>query len=328
MPEGTALDSIARAGFQRALALDSILSPPLYHLAEMAIREGDLRTARRLADRLEATSPYRTISTQLTLMLRCAEEGPSAIPWVATGDTAAHGVLSAAQSMAPSPTLRDCAAAAADAVLRPGSENAWGALLVLQSVLLAEGRLDELRTLLQSERVAWLPASMLLLLDAIADPRLAAAADSVYDGLGTDFRAMQSSQLWLMLEWTSASGRTGDATAIAELLNERGTDGDRNAALLSGIAAAQRAVVTGTGNAPALLAALKPTANSGQLVWGLWESLIIERLARADLLIGGDSTEAARTILVDALSHRSVAELLFSPLRGRLLAELANTDRG
>jgi serine/threonine-protein kinase len=328
MPRGTGLDSIARDRFQRAFEMDSVLSPPLYHLAEMAIREGDLDTARRLAARLEAASPYRTISTQLTLMMRCAEEGPSAISWMTVADTAAHGVLSAAQAMAPSPALRDCAAAAADAVLRPNADRAWGALLVLQSVLLAEGRLDELRSLLQSERVELLPAGMLLVVDAIADPRLSPAADSVYDGLGTDFAARPSSHLWLMLEWASASGRTDDATAIAELLIERGAAGDRNAVLLSGIAAAHEAVATGDANAAALFAALRPTANSGELVWGLWEPLIIERLARADVLIARDSTEAARTILVDALSHRSVAELLFSPMRGRLLAELANTDRG
>lgn len=327
MPDRAGLDSLARTEFETARRLDSLFAPPLYHLAEMAIRSGELERARRLVDRLEAVSPDSVIEIQLDLMLQCATAGPATIDWTALTATDEYGVVSAAQAMAPSPALRPCASAAADAVVSNGSVRAWGGLLVLQSVLLADGRLDELRELLASDRVANLPADRLLLIDAVADPRLAPDADAVYASLGREFAAVSSPNLWLMLEWASASGRVEDVRDIAAVLQERASTGGRRDELFAAIAAAHQAMIDALADqALDRVAALRPTAPVAALLWDPWEALAPEILLRADLLIARDSTDVVRRSLLDAVSHRSVAQVLFEPLRNRLLAATRRAD--
>jgi tetratricopeptide (TPR) repeat protein len=321
MPDLPALDSLARSAFLAAMRADPAFSPPLYHLAEMAIRRGDLVEARTLIGRLRAVSPGEPIGLQLELMIACAEGGPSSVPWAAHADTAARAVQAAAQAMSPAPALRACAEAAAEATLRPGT--GWGAVLVLQSLLMADGRQDEIRALFASDRVSGIPVNYLLLLDAVVDPHLADAADSVYASLGPDFSKQSSPNLWLMLQWAAASGRPADVRAITEVLVQRASSGQRLDVLFADIARAREAAIEGdTDRALALLGELRPTGSVGDLVWNLWEPLVPERLLRAQLLLSRGSVTLARRLIDEPPSHRSVAELLFSPVRQQLLAEV------
>lgn len=321
-PDRADLDSLARAAFSDAAAADSVFMPPFYHLAEMQVRSGDLPGARTAIRHLEAVNPNPVMSLQLRLMLECAESGPGAVPWSAVADTAAYAVLSAAQAMSAAEALRPCAEAGADATLRPGSPEAWGAFLVLQSVLLAEGRVEGLLSLLNSDRVEALPVGYVLLVDAAVDPRLAEAADSVYDSLPADHSALPSPYLWMMLQWTQASGRTDDTRSIAQTLRARSASGERMERLLGDIAAARLAVAEGeAGRALDLLESLQPTGSAGDLVWGLWEPLVAERLLLAQLLLQMDSTLAASSLLRRDLGHRSIADVLFAPVRARLVAQ-------
>lgn len=329
MPDEANLDSLARASFDRALRLDTTFAPPLYHLAEMSIRDGDLDDARARIRRLEVVSPDRQIELQLELMIRCAESGPASIPWAAIADTANYAVLAAAQAMSPSPALRPCAEAAADAALRPGTGEAWGALFVLQSLLLAHGQRDSLLALLRSDRAVPLSGERLLLIDAVADPALATVAESVYTELKTGFEDRPSPALWLMLEWAAASGRTDDVRSLAAIFESRAASGQRVDSLFHGIAQVRLAAAEGdTDRALAVLGRLRPTGQKAGLVWLPWESLVAERLLHAELLAGRGSAEEARRIATEALSHRAVAELLFASLRTRLLASLAPDNGG
>lgn len=327
MPDVTGLDSLAHASFMRAQQLDSTLAPPLYHLAEMAIREGALDDARTIVQRIESLTPDRLIATQLRLMTRCAESGPSSVPWQTIADTAEFGVLAAAQAMSPSSALQACAEGAARAVFELGGRRAWGALLVFQSLLLAQDRLPEVRALLASEPASNLGASVLLLIDAAADPRLAPAADSVYEARANDFAGKSSTVLWLLMEWAATSGRIDDLREITRSLERLAANGTRRDTLIAQAATVRLAAAEGdTDRALALLDELHPSAPVADLVWQPWEPLVPERLLRAELLLARDSVDAARSILAPPPSHRAVAELLFSPARTRLLGRLASLD--
>ncbi|HTT68915.1 MAG TPA: hypothetical protein VMF70_12900, partial [Gemmatimonadales bacterium] len=147
----------AQAAFERAHRLAPEFSPALSHLTEIAIRSGELGRAESLVAGFRAADPESEELTRLELMLACAQRGPRAVGW----DTAAtaHGValVEAAKAEAAGFRLPACAEAGLRAVLRLNPDDAslagirWGALLVLQGLLVGEGRMASAREVLNRE---------------------------------------------------------------------------------------------------------------------------------------------------------------------------------
>ena len=143
------LDSLALAEFTAA-AEDTEFSPPRFHLAELAIRSGDMTRAKQaVADflRLSADTASADQRAELRLMLDCASKGRNGVEWSRTALSAPLDVLSAAKLLAAGGAYPGCAEDGFRAVFDHASSlgDRWGAFLGLQGVLAAQGRTSELK---------------------------------------------------------------------------------------------------------------------------------------------------------------------------------------
>lgn len=310
--------------FARAILLDSLFTPPSYHLAELAIRAGDEAGAQEFRSALQRVGSDEGIGLQLTLMTECSERDPDDIDWVGYLARDERIVVSTSQAMASAPHLRPCAAAASGAALNPSGIRRWGAYLVHHGLMVAEGRADDLLALVNSDRVAGLPAHSMLLLDAIALPELTAIADSVYRArMDASDVAASSPNVWLLMHWARHTGRDEDFRRLAGELVDRGQSGDREARLFRDIALALLDAGEPTDpRALDRLASLRPTGTTQDLVWDPWESLVVERLVLARGYAERGSAAEAIDVLTDWPSHRSVMEVWLLPAYERLGREL------
>jgi tetratricopeptide (TPR) repeat protein len=312
-------DSLAREAFGHAVRLDSTFTPPLYHLAEIAVREGEIERARMLVERLEQLDFDRDLSAQLHIMTRCAAEGPEALDWEAISVADQASLISAGQAMAASVPLRACALAASDAAFRADAPVRWGPYLLYHGLLVAEERGKAVRDLLASERAAGLPAHTMLLIDAVGDPSLAPLADSVYRARRSS-AAENSPTVWLYMSWATRRGWTDDAATFADTLVARIRSEDRRSSHLGAIARAHAALAAGDRpEAIRRFSDLRATAPEQGLVWDPWEALVLERLLLARLLVDQGRAGEAEDVLRDMGSHRSVMDVWLSPEMERLL---------
>ncbi|MGH7675475.1 MAG: hypothetical protein ACREMV_09410, partial [Gemmatimonadales bacterium] len=185
-----------------------------------------------------------------------------------------------------------CAAAAWRAVLEhdtttdPGwMSRRWGALAGLHGVLVATGRVDEIRRLFAAETA--LAASMLdrlYILAAVAGTDLRDQAESAAQALRAEPTA-SSRVLWHLGIWEAHRGRAEEARRIADTLAARATrSGDREERLLARSVTARAALAAGDSTrALTLLEALAPDTGRSPLTWNPWESLGGERLLKAQL---------------------------------------------
>ena len=299
LPSAGALDSLAEAAFERAFRADSLFAPPRFHLSEIAIRRHDLRRADRLIGGLAAARPDSTWLLHLTTMRDCVRAGGDAYSWseVASADVAT--VLLAARALAVGAADLTCAESGFREVLRaPGATagNLWGALMGLQSVLLATGRYDEAGRLLDSALAAGSRGVFALyVFDALAgapfEQRAADAEAIARTATGPLYSTAQPATRWLLGLWSIRQGRPEVAEGIVRELNGSGDPAlERVAGLLDGHLAAARG---DTAAALARLASPVSTEPAGTLTWDVTGPLACERDVLARLLLArGDYARA------------------------------------
>ena len=144
-------EATARSVLQRAASLDTTFTPPLIHLSEIAIRAGDLAQARAWIDRLIRWGGADSDNARrLQLMLECVAVGTlEAGAWRREATMSPKVVLNVARDLAVGGAHPKCAEEAFRAAYRENSSR-FGALLGLQSLLLAQGKIVETRLLLDS----------------------------------------------------------------------------------------------------------------------------------------------------------------------------------
>jgi serine/threonine-protein kinase len=333
LADGSNPDSIAVAGFQRAIEVDPEFTPPLKHLVEYAIWRGEIEQAERFADRFREVVPDSALSLGIDLMVRCVRDGPSMIAWDGLAAVEPLRVLEAAFVFGVRGTHPECAEVAYRAVLESARSSrevrlSWGALLGLQSLLLAVGRVDEARQLLDANAAG----SWLYLLDAAAG---FPCEDRAYDVARTqvpDYRIYAVPTLWLFGQWVARRDSAALVTDIAALVSAKAESTQtRRDRLVAKIMRAYAALASAdTTAAVGRFQDLKPTGRKADILWDPWESLGAERMVLAELLFGqGRYEEAYNTAAL--LEHpEPVPYLLYFPgsldLRARAAEAMGRRD--
>jgi Protein kinase domain len=326
-PQKAAIDSLAEAAFLRARRADSTFTPPLFHLAEIALRRRNLQEAEHLLAELRRADPDSVYSRPLSLMHRCVRDGPERIEWGEAAERSPTEVLEVAQALSARGANPSCGLAGFQAVLSSSHvESHWGALLGLQSLLAALGQAAAVDSVLEKAQRGGLPGRGLYLLDGAAGAGFERQAGALARERGRKYDEMPGPNLWLLAEWEARFGTVEALDGIGEVLERRlASSGTRLDSLFSRIVAAHLARLRGdTASALTLLAGLTPNAAQGDLTWQPWEALAGERLALGEMLLAGGRPEEAEDVLAELDSHRAVVYILYLPASLELRARAAD----
>ena len=328
-PRGWALDSIAEAAFRRAHAADRSFTPPLLHLAEMALRKGRIPEAQGLIDGLRRGDPDSTTSRHLQLMMDCARNGPGRVQWqgVASADPAA--VLESGRVLSAGGESPDCAIDAFRAALESPSAQPsvkWGALLGVHHLLIARHRYAAARQLVDSA-VAAFPAAMgLYVLDAATGAGMEQQAAGVIASLTGPYDSMSTERLWYHGEWQAHLGDSTSLGAVTRALwGNAARSGTRRDSVVAGMMSARLDLLRGdTARATGTLERLAPVGSPSDIGWGLWESLPSERLQLGRLLLARGRNQEALGV-GNSFDHQApLVNLIYLPASLALRAEAAD----
>ena len=298
LPRQRPLDSLAEAAFSQASALDSTFTPSLYHLAELAVRRGDIQHARALVTRLESAHSDSGLLRPLTLMLRCFDKGASPGEWRRVAATDWIDLTAAALVLAAPAASPSCATDAFRAVMeerQAGGAYRPNAYFALQSLLAMQGRNEELGQLVGSEYGVEFSGAWYLLFAAVTGAPFDREVDSLVQAQGSDYAAMPTVRLWFLGLWEANRGDVNRLRMIETSLGRKAdSSGSRQDRLLSDIIAAHAALARGdSAGALRRLAALRTVTTRIQAVWSGWGALSFEHLALARLLqVAGDQKGA------------------------------------
>jgi hypothetical protein len=207
----------------------------------------------------------------------------------------------------------------------------FGALIGLQSVLVARGRSQEAGELLESDTL-FNPTYRgdFYLLNAMAGLPFQQQAESFAGIQLARFRREPSSvgnvDLWFLGSWAAHQGRGEVATEIADTIGARNAaSGSRRDSLLVASLVAQAVLARGDSSAALeRLRALVPTAEDwSALVWNPWESLGQERLLLARLLLARGEALAALQVASNFDAPAPVTYLPYLPASLSLRIEAA-----
>lgn len=329
-----ALDSLALVDFTAAAA-DSGFAPPRFHLAEIAVRSGDLdRAARAVADFARSAPEASENVAHLTLMMNCAAR--RSIDWKAVARVEPFRALNAAQALLVGAAFPDCAEEGLRAILGDtivAMNYRWGALVGLQSLLAAQNRLRELRGTLDSAIASGVEfAKLFYLLDVLSGVDVrepASIIEAEYEEPGARASAAPG-VLWFLGAWCAQRGDLAKAEAWGRLLIERERSGNARAARYGAALAARLALQHGDTSAVARLRAQLPFGTRDELVWGLSDPLAADRVFLAQYLLAHSRPREAFAVAA-TVDHSSAVTLLpFLPaslvVRSEAARELGLTE--
>jgi tetratricopeptide (TPR) repeat protein len=335
-------DSLAEAALLKAHRLDSTAVYPMFHLLEIAIRKGEQDRTERLWERFVAVRPERTLSDKIRIMRTCVLDGVGSVSWNQEALAEPQELLTAGKSLAAAGSQVECAKAAFSAVLRAdtasdafGVGRRWSALVGLQSLLLSQGRVNEVAKLLDSASTNTASAAALYLMNAAASGQLKEQATLVAqhdaERYGPEYRKAPSSQrLWVLALWEASQGNVNPVSAIADELDQRArANGSRQDRLLADAVAAHAALAAGdTSVALRRLRLLRPTAPPDSMPWSLAEPLGPERLLLAQLLVAKGEPHEALEVAEVFDSQEPLIYALYRPaslvVRQRAAEQLGN----
>ncbi len=288
LPRATDLDSLAEREFHASFALDSGFSPPLYHLAEIAVRQNRPAEAQRLGVELGRAQADSTLLSPLDLILRCASEKRDP-DWAAAAARSLEDVLTAGRVLSAIPSSAGCAEEAYRTILAidsaPPAATA-AALYGLQTQLVEQGRYDAVRDLLSSDAGTRYGGSFILVVDALADPAFEVEADRTVEQWGRDYGRLNSRQLWLAGVWAAHQGRPVELLGIRQALQSKiDSTGMARDSLFLQIVDAHTPLAGGDSTAAVnRLSALGSRGGMNEIAWYPWSALAHERLTLMRLL--------------------------------------------
>ena len=311
-----ALDSLAAVEFTAA-ALDSGFSQPRFHLAELAIRSGDVAHARTAVADFARTAPDALASqAQLGLMLQCLAGTQSSADWTAAARDAPFTALKAAQSLAFAGAFPNCSEEAFRALLADtlvAMNYRWGALVGLQSILASQNRLRELRAVIDSSVAGGVEfANWFYLLDVLAgvdvqDRATALAAQYERAEPGT---SVPLSVIWMIGTWHAQTGALSKADSLQRVLQrEAARTHDPNAIRYAAALGARLALQRGDSTAIARQREIFAIGNRDALNWGLGEPLAADRLLVAAALLARGRAQESMSVAA-SMDHTSAMTFL------------------
>jgi tetratricopeptide (TPR) repeat protein len=282
-------DSSAALAFRAARRADPTFTPPLFHLAEIAVRRGDLAGAESIATVFRRYTRDTAASPAFELSLACARQGAD-VDWAGAANRDVVSVVDGAGDLAAGAAFPACAEAGFRAALASGQGEPgvrWNALLGLQSLLLAEGRREEARTLLVDAVARGQAAAMgIYVVDAVAGYGMDDLAAKVIESLAGPYQGMSLQRLWYHGIWAAHRGERERLDTIVRTMERRAAEASDPDTVLTGALSARLALMAGdTAGAVRRLQALVPSASRPDLASGLWQSLGSERLLLGELLL-------------------------------------------
>jgi serine/threonine protein kinase len=334
------IDSLAESRFLAAAA-DTGFAPPHFHLAEIAVRGGDLERGERELRRFGRLGGGRDERRQLELMLGCARGGPASVEWRTAAREEPRAALAAAKMLSVAGTYPECVEAGARALLVENSDEAQGGFHLLRNLWAAENRIPELITLADSVKNAgwWQVGSLVYPIDALAglpglEPKVEESIAALRTKYGQRYEDSLDAGRRLMLgAWYARAGRITEAERLEALLSRQATTSTDPAAPVRADALQAHLLLARGDSAEALqvLEGLVPVSPSDLLAWGNTEALPAERLLLAELLFSSGRHRGAMNA-ADGFDHP--APLVFLPflpaslaLRYRAARVLAEPDR-
>jgi hypothetical protein len=317
---------------------DPNLSPVLFHLIEIALRKDQRQRADSLITAFRAVGPDPDRLREAELMVACVNFSAETIDWRIPVQQNPAAVSQAAQSLAVGGFQAECARAGWRALLRYDTlgdaslNRRFTAVLGLQSLLVAEGRSEDVVSFLQAGEFGYM-AGDFYILDTLAGADLQAEADSTTEQLRLRLPEDSSTMnLWLVAAWQAHRGNAPAAQEIADTIAARALrDGDPAAGPLARGLAARATLASGdTAGAIQLLRGLTPHKRPGGFLRP-WEGLGGETLLLAQLLeASGDHAGALRVAANMDAPGRLTEDLIFLPaslaLRLRLAGILGDTQ--
>lgn len=318
----------ARAGefFQAAAEADSGFVPPLLHLAQIAIRSGDLAAADSIVRRYRAARPTYG-QGQLDLMLQCATHGPQSVDWEEEVVEGWDDVFEVANSMTVGLAHVECARHALDAlVANPREEDQninWGVLLIYHNHLHAAREYEQIQSIFEAaEGPATNVIPYLYVLDAVmgAPAPFPDSATSLEGWLRQEFderfETLELPQaLWVASIWNAHIGDTARLELVRAAQEAVAAESDhpmwrRRGARFAVYAEADLARLRGdTALAIERFEAIPADAPKRSLEWEMSDPLVIARLRHAELLAAVGRYEEAIAV---ASALDSPAAVLFS----------------
>lgn len=306
LPKQAGLDTRAESLFRASAQSDSGLTTPLYHLAEIAVRNGDFEEADVLIQRLHRVSADGIFLAELDLMYRCAKDGIGSVDWDAAVDDNARVVWDAAKSLSVAGAEFACAESGFRALLHPEVESLyhWGAFLTLQGILAAQGREAEVVDLADSLIHAGVPvAQIVYVIDAVAGVDLDAKAVEVIEfarGVwGEDYLGIQSDYLlWLFGVWHGYQSEADHVRILrSELIRRADSSGNRHLRLFAEALGGHLSLALGdTSGAVQQFRSLTPIAPRNDLEWEIAESVPAARMQLARVLFARGEYDEAREV--------------------------------
>ncbi|MHB8839470.1 MAG: protein kinase domain-containing protein, partial [Gemmatimonadaceae bacterium] len=313
------VDSIAEANWRDAVRRDTSFTPAYVHLAERALLRGEFAAAERMLNRLRAASADSTLLRQLALMASCVRNRER-VDWPAAARHNAQAVVLAGHQLAVGARHAGCAKDAFRALMATDSAVRgfrWHAFLGLQGLLISQGHGVEATRLLDSVVVATQGALALYPINLVAGaptaargPRLAAFVDSLY---GPGYERSSAQTRWVLALWHASQGDVPMVERIAKsLARQADSSRKRRDQLIARATAAHARLAAGdTAAAIAALQRLHPTATRDSLVNDLFESLAVERITLARLLMARHQDAQAFDVAATFDHPQSIMNLAF-----------------
>ncbi len=339
LPREAQLDSLAEDAYLRVRVLDPEFAPAMFHLIEYAVRRGDVSGSQRMLEHFAGRHPDSVALGPVRLMLDCVRGNLYGGGWQSAVLGNPSQALAAGQLLAVGGLRQPaCAQAAFEGVLAydtsTGSRRVrsqFGALIALQSVLVARGRNDAARALLKSDTI-FNPnyRGDLYLLNAMAGRPFVNEAEAFARAQLAQFRREPSSvssvDLWFLGGWAAHRGRAGLAAEIAESIAARNAvAGSRRDSLFVASLNARVALARGDSvGAMEQLRYLVPTTEDWTaLSWNPWEALGGERLLLAQLLLARGEALAALQVASNFDAPSPITYLPYLPASLALRIEAA-----
>ncbi len=296
-------DSMALEEFREATRRDTLFSTPYVHLAEAAIRAGSVRDADRYVTALRRGRADSTFVRQLEDMRGCVFS--RRFDWTTAARANLTAVVQASHELAAAGQQPSCAEGAFRAAFEAPDVPAafrWHSLLGLTGLLVAEGRGAEARKLLDAEINAGRTNVMLLYAPAaIAGAPMADKSTEIEQyaasKYGDGYERGSALSRWAMaLSHAQHGDRAMVRRLAASLRRLADSTRERRDGLIADAVAAHAALAEGDSTAAvARFSALRPSARGQTLVSDVFESLAVERIVLAQLLLRrGQPAEAMR----------------------------------
>jgi tetratricopeptide (TPR) repeat protein len=343
LPQQSPLDSLAEAAFLEVRHNDPDFKPVLFHLIEIAVRKGQIRRAEGLLEQFREGEPDSSRLAVSELMLECVRTSPEQVDWQHAVLNDPKIVYEAAQSLAKAGMQPVCAGAGwrgilahANTTTASGVAYHFGALLGLQSLLVAQGHTEEASDLLKASESTYGEAiHQLYMFNTIAGADMRAEANPSVENRKRRLRNGEyrsGRPRWLAGIWEVHEGRLEEAQAFADSLAAvAARRGSREDKLLNKSLEARVTLLAGdSSRALTLLQQLIPTKHYEDYPYP-WEFLPAEHLALAELLYRrGQYAEALEVAANFDAPVRPPTDLLYLPasltLRIRLARALGDED--